>query len=309
MKITIFGVPLDLGVENLGVDIGPDAFRHQKIVEKLSQVGFTVIDSGNIDLRPRKQLEIGNPKLKYLAEILRVSEESGEKTFQLIQKGEKVVVLGGDHSLCLGVVSGASVALNGDVGLIYLDAHGDMNTIETTLTGNIHGMPLSALMGFGNEQLVNVYKPKKKISKEHMLHIGGIDFDPGELDLIERENLLCFKTVDMLSYGLRPLFDHIDTLCKKVKNIWVSLDLDVIDEIYAPGVGMPNKGGFSYREITTIAEYVGHHCNVVGLDIDEYNPLRDIDAKTAELGIELIAKLLGGSYSWYTNYMEKNKLR
>lgn len=307
-KVTIFGVPLDLGAENLGVDIGPDAFRHQKIVEKLTHVGFAVKDVGNIDLRPRKYLKIGNPKLKYLEEILRVSEESGEKTFQLIQKGEKVVALGGDHSLCLGVVSGASVALNGDIGLIYLDAHGDMNTPETTLTGNIHGMPLSALMGFGDKQLINVYEPKKKISKEYMLHIGGIDFDPGELDLIEKEDLLCFKTSDMLSYGLRPLFNHIAALCKKVKNIWVSLDLDVIDEIYAPGVGMPNKGGFSYREITTIAAYIGHHCNVVGIDIDEYNPLRDIDGKTAELGIELIAKLLGGSYSWYTNYMEKNKL-
>ncbi|MBI2028210.1 MAG: arginase [Candidatus Levybacteria bacterium] len=307
-KITIFGVPLDLGAENLGVDIGPDAFRHQKIVEKLTNVGFTVKDGGNIKCLPKKHLQIGNPKLRYLEEILRVSEESAGKTFQIIQKGEKAVALGGDHSLCLGVVSGASAALNGEIGIIYLDAHGDMNTTETTLTGNIHGMPLASLMGFGDEQLINIYKLKKKISKENVLHIGGIDFDPGEIELIEKENLLCFKTIDMLSFGLRPLFDYINNLCKRVKNIWVSLDLDVIDEIYAPGVGMPNKGGFNYREITTIAEYIGKNCNVVGLDIDEYNPLRDIDGKTAELGIELIAKLLGGSYSWYTNYIEKNKL-
>ncbi len=307
-KISIFGVPIDLGAENLGVDIGPDAFRHNQIVEKLTKVGFSVKDLGNITCRPRDLLKIGNPKLKYLEEIIRVSEESGKLTSQIIQKGDKAVALGGDHSLILGVVSGASVALNADLGLIYLDAHGDMNTPETTLTGNIHGMPLASLMGFGDNQLVNILKHGKKISKDNILHIGGIDFDPGEIELIEKENILCFRTIDMLSLGLRPLFDHINNLCKKVKNIWVSLDLDVIDEIYAPGVGMPNRGGLSYREITNIASFIGKNCNVVGVDIDEYNPLRDIDGKTAELGIELIAKLLGGSYSWYTNYIDKNKL-
>lgn len=307
-KVTILGVPLDLGAENLGVDIGPNAFRYQKIVEKLTHVGFTVTDAGNIECRPKKHLKVGNPKLKYLEEILRVSEESAEKTFQLIKKGEKVIALGGDHSLCLGVISGASVALDGKLGLIYLDAHGDMNTEETTLTGNIHGMPLAVLMGFGDKRLTGVFKPKRKISKEHMLHIGGNDFDPGEIYLIEKENLQCFTTIDMLSEGLKLLFDLIDKLCKKVNNIWVSLDLDAIDEMYAPGVGMPNKAGFTYREITTIATYIGKHCNVVGVDIDEYNPLTDVDGKTAELGIELIAKVLGGSYSWYTGYMEKNKL-
>ncbi len=307
-KVTIIGVPLDLGAENLGVDIGPNAFRYQKIVEKLSNVGFTVTDAGNIECHPRKHLKVGNPKLRYLDEIIRVSEESAEKTSKLVKKGIKVIALGGDHSICLGVISGASAALDGKLGLIYLDAHGDMNTAETTLTGNIHGMPLAALLGFGDKQLTNVYKLGRKISKVNMLHIGGNDFDPGELDLIEKENLQCFKTIDMLSDGLKSLFERIIELSKKVKNIWVSLDLDAIDEMYAPGVGMPNKAGFTYREITTIADYIGKNCNVVGVDIDEYNPLTDVDGKTAELGIELIAKVLGGSYSWYTNYMEKNKI-
>lgn len=308
-RVTILGIPLDLGAENLGVDIGPNAFRYQKIVEKLTHVGFTVTDAGNIECRPRKQLKIGNPKLKFLDEILRVSEESAEKSFQFIKKGEKVIAIGGDHSLCLGVISGASTALNGKLGLIYLDAHGDMNTVETTLTGNIHGMPLAALMGFGDKRLVNVYKLGRKVFKENMLHIGGNDFDLGELNLIKKERLNCFKTIDMLSEGLKPLFKRIDSLSKKVKNIWVSLDLDVIDEMYAPGVGMPNKAGFTYREITIIADYIGKQCNVVGVDVDEYNPLTDIDGKTAELGIELMAKVLGGSYSWYTGYMEKNKIK
>ncbi len=308
IKTTIIGVPIDLGAENLGVDIGPNALRHQKIIEKLIAVGFDVTDGGNIECLPREQLKIGNVKLKYLEEILRVTGETAEKVHQIIKNGEKVIVLGGDHSLCLGTISGASAALSGDLGLIYLDAHGDMNTTETTLTGNIHGMPLSAVMGFGDERLVNLYKTGKKISKENMLHVGGRDFDPGELDLIKSENLNCFLMSDMISDGLRPLFNNVDELGKKVKNVWVSLDLDVIDEMYAPGAGMPNKAGFTYREITTIAEHIGKSCNVIGVDIDEYNPLADIDQKTAELSIELIAKLLGGNYGWYTGYMEKNKL-
>ncbi|HSW96855.1 MAG TPA: arginase [Candidatus Saccharimonadales bacterium] len=309
MKTTIIGIPIDLGAENSGVAIGPDAFRYKKLVEKLNSVGFELTDEGNISCSPREQVEIGNPKLKYLTEILRISEESAEKTLKAIERGEKVIALGGDHSLCLGVISGASVAVKGELGLIYLDAHGDMNTTESTLTGNIHGMPLAALMGFGDKQLLHVYKPTKKISKENMLHIGGNDFDPGELELIEKKELNVFKTVDMLSEGLKPLFTKIDELSKRVKNIWVSLDLDVIDEMYAPGVGMPNKAGLTYREITTIADYIGKKPNVLGIDINEYNPLTDVDGKTAELGIELIAKILGGNYSWYTNYMESKKIK
>ena len=308
-KVTILGVPLNLGSRNLEVGMGPNAFRHQNLLEKLTYAGFTVTDAGNIECKYREHLKVGNHKLRYLDEILRVSEESAKQTFQLVQKGEKVVALGGDHSLCLGVISGASIALNGEIGLIYLDAHGDMNTTETTLTGNIHGMPLSALLGFGDKNLVNVFKPTRKISKENMLHVGGNDFDQGELALIEKENLQCFKIIDMLSDGFKPLFEHINKLSKKVKNIWVSLDLDVIDEMHAPGVGMPNKAGLTYREITTIADYIGKHCNVVGVDIDEYNPPTDIDGKTAELGIEFIAKVLGGSYGWYAGYIEKNKIQ
>lgn len=308
-NVAILGVPIDLGAESLGVDIGPDAFRDQKIIEKLTHAGFSITDIGNIDCQPKEVLEVGDPKLRYLVETFRISEKSAEKTFLLIQQGENVVALGGDHSLCLGVISGASVALKGQLGLIYLDAHGDMNTPETTLTGNIHGMPLAALMEFGDKRLIDVYKPVRKISKVNMLHIGGNDFDPGELAFIEEEQLQCFKTIDMLSEGLKPLFERIKELSKKNKNIWVSLDLDVIDEIYAPGVGMPNKAGFTYREITAISEYIGKCCHVVGVDIAEYNPLRDVNGKTAELGIELIAKLLGGNYSWYTEYMEKNRIQ
>jgi arginase len=306
--VSLLGVPLDLGAENLGVDVGPQAFRYQKLIEKLEPVGFKVEDVGNVECRDRADLNSGNPRMHYLEEILRVNGEVAKVVEQAISQQKKMIVLGGDHSINLGAVSGASVALNGQLGLVYLDAHGDMNTDETTLSGNVHGMHLASLLGFGAAELKNLHGEKVKIAKENLVHIGGSDFDQAELDLIKDENLTAFTLFDLLSQNLGPLLKMIDNLAERVPNIWVSLDLDVIDQVYAPGAGMPNAKGLTYREIATIAEYVGQKCNVVGIDVVEYNPLQDQDNKTAELGIELIAKFFGKDYSWYTNYMAKNQV-
>lgn len=307
-SVILLGVPIDLGAENLGVDIGPQAFRYQGIVKKLDDVGLQIVDHGDVVVKPREELDIGNPRLHYLNEIVRVNEEVAEKTDQFIRDGHKVIALGGDHSLNLGVISGASVALNGQLGLIYLDAHGDMNTDETTLSGNIHGMHVASLMGYGAKELRSVHGEHTKLAKENLLHIGGSDWDQGELDLIAHEKLQVFSLFDLLSHNLAPLLSMIDDLAARIPNVWVSLDLDVIDRIYAPGAGMPNAKGLSYREIAVIAEYIGQHTNVIGVDIVEYNPLQDEEGKTAELGIELIAKLFGKNYSWYSGYMARNQV-
>jgi arginase len=308
MKAQLLGVPLDLGAKNLGVDVGPDAFRYRQLIEKLAQAGIEVTDSGDVACRPREQLEPGNNKLRYIDEIVRVCNELAQKTTEALAIGDKVIAVGGDHSINLGVMAGASTATHGDIGLIYFDAHGDMNTDETTLTGNIHGMHLAALMGFGAEKLVNAHRPGVKLRKENLVHIGGCDFDQAELDLITRENLHAFTLMDVMAHGLGPLLKMIDELSERVSNVWISLDLDAIDKVYAPGAGMPNSGGLVYREVAGLAEYIGKNCNVVGVDVVEYNPLQDIDHKTAELGIELIAKFLGKNYSWYSNYLERNQL-
>lgn len=307
--IYLLGIPLDLGAEKLGVDIAPNAFRALKISEKLINCGLKVNDLGNISCQSRTSLPVGNPKLKYLEEIVRVSESSAKKVFDVVKKKEKIIVLGGDHSICLGPVSGASAARNGKLGLIYIDTHGDINTDKTTTTGNIHGMHLASLLGFGDKSLKSIYNSKVKISKNNLLHIAGNDFDEEEIKLIKKEKIKCFDITEILRKGFGPVFNSIDKLNSKVKNIWVSLDLDAIDNIYAPGVGIPNKAGLTYREITLLAKYIGEKCNVVGLDLVEYNPLLDVDGKTAELSIELIAKLLGSNYSLYTSYMSKNKIK
>ncbi len=309
MKTVVLGIALDLGAENLGVADGPKAFRECKIIDKLNSAGLNVTDRGDIGAVDRSGLNPGTQSLRYLDEIIRVSELSAGIVDDLIGEGVKVIAIGGDHSINLGVVSGASSALNGDVGVIYLDAHGDMNTNETTMSGNIHGMHLASLMGYGAPELAHVYGDQIKLNKDNLLHIGGSDFDKPELELVKSEDIKTFMLNDLLMHGMAPLMGMIDELSQKVSNIWVSLDLDVIDMIYAPGAGMPNKRGLTYREIAAIAEYIGSHCNVVGIDVVEYNPLQDIDHKTAELGIELIAKFLGHDYSWYASYyMAHNRL-
>lgn len=305
---TLLGVPLDLGAENLGVDMGASAFRYQHISQKLQTADIAVTDGGDIFCNHRSQVSVGSPRLRHLEEIVRVSEETADRTEAIIRNNEKAIILGGDHSVCLGAVAGASIALKGNLGLIYFDAHGDMNTDKTTLTGNIHGMHLASLMGFGAPELAQVHGTQVKVSKEHLLHIGGSDFDAAELELIKREKLRTFTMFDLLSSNLGTLWPMIDKLQTRVDNIWISLDLDAIDAIYAPGAGMPNQKGLSYREITAIAEYIGQHCNVVGIDVVEYNPLQDIERKTAELATELIATFFGKQYSWYTHYLAQNKL-
>ena len=305
---TLIGVPLDLGAENLGVDIGPQAFRYQGLVQKLTGSGVVVTDAGNIACGDRTTLNPGNPRLHHVDEIVRVNEELATATEQAIRDGHKVIVIGGDHSVNLGAVSGASAAVGGQLGLIYFDAHGDMNTHETTMTGNIHGMHLAALMGFGAKELVNVHGKGAKLAKENLLHIGGSDFDQAELDLVAREQLDTFMMIDLLQFGLAPLLQKIDKLGERLPNIWISLDLDAIDRMYAPGAGMPNDKGLTYREVATVAEYIGKKCNVVGVDVVEYNPLQDEQGKTAELGIELIAKFFGKNYSWYSNYLQRNPI-
>lgn len=304
--VTFFGIPLDLGAESLGVDIGPAAFRKRKIIETLEHSGVKIDDAGTIACTDRTELDPGDPMIPYADEIVRVNQEAAQLTEQALRKGNRVVAVGGDHSINLGVFSGAAAASDAPIGLIYIDAHGDFNTPETSPSHNIHGMHLAALMGWGADKLVNVHGQGAKLDKTNLLHIGGSDFDTGEIELMQREQLNCFTMFDLLKFGMAPLIQKIDELSQKVDKIWVSLDLDAIDTTYAPGVGIPSRGGLVYREIAAITDYIGKTCNVIGMDVVEYNPVHDQEGITADLGIELIAKLLGTNYSWYTNYMDRN---
>lgn len=304
INASLIGIPVDLGAEMLGVSMGPQSLRYAGIIEKFKHVGINLDDLGDVVCKPREEVGIGSQKLKHLTEITRIANEVAAIVEKEIQKGSKVVALGGDHTLSLGTVAGASKALSGNLGLIYIDAHGDFNTDKTTISGNIHGMSLSALVGLGAKELVNVYYPGTKIKTKNAILVGASDLDAKEEELIKKVNLPTFDMMDILAKSFGDLFGMIRKLSHSVDNIWVSFDLDSIDGIYAPGVGIPNTGGLTYREIMAIAKYIGKKCNVVGVDIVEYNPTRDIGHKTADLAIEIGARMLGSDYSAYTQYMD-----
>ncbi len=308
-SLAILGVPHNLGANTLGVEMGPNAYRYRELAGRLARAGLEVTDLGNISCLERWDIKPGtNDSLRYLDEIVRISQDTAKVVHQSIDHGQKMLVLGGDHSVCLGAVSGASVAVDGDIGLIYFDAHGDMNTDSTTPTGNIHGMQLASLMGFGHQSLSRIHGDQVKVAKQHVLHIGGCDWDQAELDLVSRENITTFTIDDLMAHGTSPLLVMIKKLQSQVKHIWISLDLDAIDERYAPAAGMPNKKGLLYREVSSLAQYIGKHCSVLGVDIVEYNPLTDIDHKTADLAIELAASFMGHEASWYAGHLARNPL-
>ena len=308
LRACLLGVPTHFGANNMGVEMGPNAYRYQDIIPKLQRAGITVRDAHNIPCKERHQGDLGNnPKLRYLPEVLQISQDTAKVVDESIRANERMIVLGGDHTTALGAVSGASAAVDGDIGIIYFDAHGDMNTDVTTPSGNIHGMQLASLMGFGAPELAQVHTKNVKVHPQNVLHIGGCDMDQAELDLIARENIPAFTMHDLMCQGLGPLLKLITELQSRVKYIWVSLDLDSIDAQYAPAAGMPNKKGLLYREVSELAQFIGKHCQVIGVDVVEYNPLADIDRKTADLATELIATFLGREYSWYTEYLARQK--
>ena len=307
LQASILLVPLDLGAKNLGVDIGPEAFIYADIQTKLSSAGISTDEPIKYLPRPRDQVEMGDPKARYMGEIVRISEQVAEDTKLKLGDGKKVIGLGGDHSINLGLFSGAALFCrdtNKTLGMIYLDAHGDMNTDETTLSGNIHGMHVASLMGLGPKPLQQVAGDFIKLRPANLLHIGGSDFDQAEIDLMREHDIANFSLADVMLHGLAPLAKMIDQLADGCDHLWVSVDLDVIDRLYAPGAGMPSSAGLSYREISFICKYIGSKNKTLGVDVVEYNPLQDEERKTAELGIELVAKLLGREYSWYTGYLE-----
>lgn len=303
-KVSVIGMPLDLGKDNIGTDLGPKVLREHGLVKVLQYIGLTVTDRGDLPCATRAQAEIGDVRVKYLAPIIEALRPLAKQVAQDIKSGLTPIVLGGDHSLAVGTISGASAAYNGDLGVIWIDAHGDINTDATSLSGNIHGMPLAAVLGMGHPELVNLHAEGQKVKPSNVVYVGLKDLDQAEIDIIRERGIAAFTISDIVRQGLEPVCAAIEKLQKKVGHIWVSLDVDSIDAEYAPGTPMLNKGGLTYREITTLAQYIGKSCRLAGVEIVEFAPDRDVENKTAKLAVELIARLLGTEYSWYTSYME-----
>ena len=293
MEITIIGAPMDLGADRRGVDMGPSAIRYADLNDKLGRQGHAVRDLGNIHIAGRELQAVGNPHLKYLDAIVAAARELAERTEAAVRAGALPLVLGGDHSIALGSVGGVTAAA-GDVGVLWLDAHGDFNTAKTTPSGNIHGMILGALAGVGDDALVHATGPGKRINPAHIAIVGARAIDTGERELLRQAGVLVLTMADIDRRGMYAVTaEAIAHAGEGTRGLHVSLDLDVVDPSEAPGVGTPVHGGITYREAHLAMELVAASDHLISMDLVEVNPILDQANRTAQLATELALSATG----------------
>jgi arginase len=295
--VHLIGVSLDLGGNRRGVDMGPSAFRIAGIGERLAALGVKVVDDGDV-VAPIPEIKAeGDPKKKYIREISRVCEKLYKTSLTALEKGGLPIVLGGDHSLAAGSVAASADFLRREqqqIGLIWVDAHGDMNTPASSGSGNVHGMPLAALLGPEPSELSRIGGFSPKVLPEHTVLIGIRNLDDREKEIVRASKVHVFTMKDIDRSGIASVVEQALQLANSgTAGIHVSFDLDVCDPAIAPGVGTPVKGGLDYREAHLLMEMVADSGSLRALDLVECNPILDVRNTTAVLGAELAASALG----------------
>jgi arginase len=295
--VHILGVPLDLGGGRRGVDMGPSALRIAGIGERLTALGCVVADKGDVDAPiPETQAE-RDPRKKYVREIARVCQKLYQRVFDAYGDGALPLVLGGDHSLAAGSVGASAdfaASRDSEIGLLWIDAHGDMNTPASTTSGNVHGMPLAALLGPEPAELSKIGARSPKVRAEKTVLIGVRNLDPSEREQVRASGIHVFTMKDIDRHGIATVMERALTLAGTgTHGIHVSFDLDVCDPVIAPGVGTPVKGGLDYREAHMVMEMVADSGRLMGLDLVEVNPILDSQNQTATLAVELVCSAFG----------------
>jgi len=295
--VNIIGFPMDLGADRRGVDMGPSALRIAGLREKLEQLGYQIVDRGDIFIQIMEKQKVTDPKLKYLNEILKTSRILASRVERVLEKGHFPLCLGGDHSMALGSIAGISSYCKKHrlkLGVIWVDAHTDMNTDVTSPSGNIHGMPLAASLGIGNDKLVNFYGFAPKLKPENCALIGIRSVDTLEKLNIKRLNLPVYTMTDIDRLGIhRIIVKILKQFKEKVDHLHVSFDLDCVDPSVAPGVGTPVSGGLSYREAHLLMESIAECGCMSSLEITEVNPILDDKNKSAIFATDLISSSMG----------------
>lgn len=293
MNISIIGVPTDYGQSKRGVDIGPSAIRYAGVVEKLQGIGHFVRDEGDIRMNA-KQEHPSNVKLLNLMEVVEISTLLAKKVQNVTKQHRFPLVLGGDHSVAIGTLAGLAMYYK-NLGVIWFDAHADLNTPETTPSGNIHGMPLAASIGLGHEMLTRIGSGTPKIRAENIVIIGARSIDPGERLLIKEQGIKVFTMHEIDVLGMaRVMEDTMHYLkAQGVDGVHLSFDLDSMDPLYTPGVGTPVSGGLTYRESRVAMEMLYAAGVVTSAEFVEVNPIVDDQNRTAEVAVALIGSLLG----------------
>ena len=297
-SIRVIGVPLDLGASRRGVDMGPSAMRVAGLEARLEALGLQVTDGGNIRVEIAETQASGSKHARYLKEITETCIRTAEAVVKTLEQGMTPLVLGGDHSLAVGSISGVSEfhRRRGEkIGVLWIDAHSDINTPETSPSGNVHGMPLAALMGLGPEPLGNLFGFSPKVAPENTVLIGVRDIDAAERDNIRRAGVAQVYTMRNIDErGMRAVMEEaLSAASRGTAGYHVSLDMDWIDPEDAPGVGTPVRGGATYREAHLAMEILADHGRMVSFEMVEVNPVIDEHNRTADLAVELACSAFG----------------
>jgi len=296
-KIRVIGVPLDLGQSRRGVDMGPSAVRVAGLEARLEALGFVVEDAGNIAVAIPEQKKEGHPRAKYLKEITATCTKHAELVLKTLEAGKTPVVLGGDHSVAAGTVAGVAEFFrkqNQKLGLIWIDAHTDINTPESSPSGNVHGMPLAAIMGLGPPELANIFGFSPKIAPENCVLVGVRDIDAAEKENVRKAGIEVYTMRDIDERGMRAVMeDALRAAGRGTAGYHVSLDMDWVDPEDAPGVGTPVRGGATYREAHLAMEIIADHGRLTSFEAVEVNPVIDEHNRTADLAVELTLSVFG----------------
>lgn len=293
-ELQIIGVPSDLGQGRRGVDMGPSAIRYAGLSGKLKSLGYEVKDLGNINVpTPEMRLQEEGDRLRYLHEVKEVSQNLCNIVSGVVKQNHLPIILGGDHSIAIGSVAGMAQHSK-NYGVIWFDAHGDMNTADTTPSGNIHGMPLAVSLGYGHEHLVTIGGPSGKVKPENVVLVGIRSIDSDEASLINEAGVRCITMAEIDRRGMADVMtEAIRIATDGTDGIHLSLDLDALDPMFAPGVGTPVNGGVTYREGHLAMEMLASSKAIVSVDCVEVNPILDKQNQTAVMAVQLLESLFG----------------
>ncbi len=296
-RIAVLGAPLDLGAGRRGVDMGPSAIRVANLNGRLGALGFDVEDLGNIAVDQPESLPMGSEQARYLPQIAAVCERLAETVGGAAGTGRFPLVLGGDHSVAVGTVAGMSRhyrGLGAGIGLLWIDAHADMNTPQTSPSGNVHGMPLACCAGFGPRELTELLGFTPKVAPYRVALVGVRDVDQLEKPHVRNSGVRAFTMRDIDERGLRAVMkDALRIVTEDAAGFHLSLDMDVVDPHEAPGVGSPVRGGLTYREAHLAMELICDSGAMVSMEVVEVNPVIDERNRTALLAVELVLSAMG----------------
>ena len=301
-KILIANVHLDLGAGRRGTDMGSSAMHVAGVVPALEKLGHKIVGVYNLGQVSQEAAEVGNPRMRYLGVISEVCHELADLTERSLASGEFPLLLGGDHSQAIGSIAGVSRHLKRQgksLGVLWVDAHTDMNTPETTLSGNIHGMPLATLLGHGPPELTGISGDGPALSPEHVVIFGARDVDKGEAELVKKTGVRVFTMSEIDARGAGACLEEaMHILGRATGGIHLSYDLDGSDPAVAPGTGTPVPGGLNFRESHLVCETIARSKRLISMEVVELNPILDIENRTGKFAVWLIQSALGRTILW-----------